>query len=78
MEVLTSCPQPTLVCGDWRGNICMYEINLNTHRQTLKRCFMGAHYGYITAIRNCPINSAEEVLFVSGGYDGYVKIWSTK
>jgi WD40 repeat protein len=36
-----------------------------------------AHNGYITSIKDCPINSQTGVLFATGSYDGYVKIWST-
>jgi len=77
--VLNACSQPTIVCGDWLGNLYIYELTVDFPvKQTLKRTIINAHNGYVTAIKTCPINSAGDVLFASGGYDGYVKIWSTK
>lgn len=29
----------------------------------------------MTCLRSCPVNTASCVLFASGSYDGYVKLW---
>lgn len=77
--MLYGSPHTTLACGDWKGNIYLYELTFGAEcRYQLKRTILNAHNGYITALKNCPINKNGEVLFASGSYDGYIKIWSTK
>lgn len=56
VEVLSGCSQPTAACGDWRGNIYLYELVLGSSPRKMLSRTINAHNGYVTVIKNCPIN----------------------
>lgn len=62
-----------MIVGTYFGRISIYNVNKNGY--DIIKFLPYAHNEMVTCISECSLNTKDEILFVTGCYDGTVSVW---